>query len=71
MEKLLLTPEEVAEVLGIGRTKVYALIATGELLSVSIGKSRRVPRDAVDEYIARLEDEARMALHPVTRLVAR
>jgi len=71
MDKLLLTPEEAAEVLGIGRTKVYSLIADGELLSVRIGKSRRVPRDALDEYIARLEDEARLALHPLTRLVAR
>ncbi len=72
MNKLLLTPEEAAEVLGIGRTKVYALMATGELLSVRIGKSRRVPRDAVDEYIARLEEEARLELHErVPHLVAR
>ena len=72
MDKLLLTPEEAAEVLGIGRTKVYALIADGDLLSVRIGNSRRVPRDAVDEFIARLEDEARLELHGRTpRLVAR
>jgi excisionase family DNA binding protein len=72
MDKLLLTPEEAAEVLGIGRTKVYALIADGDLLSVRIGNSRRVPRDAVDEFIARLEDEARLELHERTpRLVAR
>jgi excisionase family DNA binding protein len=72
MDKLLLTPEEAAEVLGIGRTKVYALIADGDLLSVRIGNSRRVPRDAVDEFIVRLEDEARLELHERTpRLVAR
>ena len=72
MDKLLLTPEEAAEVLGIGRTKVYALIADGDLLSVRIGNSRRVPRDAVDEFIARLEDEARLELHGrMPRLVAR
>ena len=72
MDKLLLTPEEAAEVLGIGRTKVYALIADGDLLSVRIGNSRRVPRDAVDEFIARLEDEARLELHErMPRLVAR
>lgn len=72
MDKLLLTPEEASEVLGIGRTKVYALIADGDLLSVRIGNSRRVPRDAVDEFIARLEDEARLELHErMPRLVAR
>ena len=72
MDKLLLTPEEASEVLGIGRTKVYALIADGDLLSVRIGNSRRVPRDAVDEFIARLEDEARLELQGRTpRLVAR
>jgi excisionase family DNA binding protein len=71
-DKLLLTPEEAAEVLGIGRTKVYALISDGDLLSVRIGNSRRVPRDAVDEFIARLEDEARLELHErMPRLVAR
>ena len=48
MDKLLLTPEEAGEVLGIGRTKVYALIADGDLLSVRIGNSRSpVHRDAV------------------------
>ena len=72
MDKLLLTPEEAAEVLGIGRTKVYALIAVGDLLSVRIGNSRRVPRGAVDEFIARLEDEARLEVQGRTpRLVAR
>jgi len=72
MDKLLLTPEEVAEVLSIGRTKVYALIANGDLVSVRIGNSRRVPRGAVNEYIARLEEEARLELHErVPHLVAR
>jgi excisionase family DNA binding protein len=72
VNKLLLTPEEAAEVLGIGRTKVYALMADGDLLSVRIGKSRRLPVGGLNDYIERLEDEARMASHPPTRrLVAR
>jgi excisionase family DNA binding protein len=60
VEKLLLTPEEAAEVLSIGRTKLYELMADGDLLSVRIGGSRRVPIDAVNEFVARLEDEARL-----------
>ena len=71
MNKLLLTPEEAAEVLSIGRTKVYALMADGELISVRIGNSRRVPLDAVSEFVARLEDEARAEPRLSTRLVAR
>ena len=51
MEKILLTPEEAAEVLNIGRDKVYKLIRTGELASVKIGKSRRVPTDAVHQLV--------------------
>jgi excisionase family DNA binding protein len=50
----LLRPEEVAEALAVGRTAVFELIRTGELRSVKIGKSRRIPAAAVVEYIAGL-----------------
>ncbi len=54
MERLLLTAEEVAESIHIGRTRVYALIAAKEITSVKIGGLRRIPVDAVREYAARL-----------------
>jgi excisionase family DNA binding protein len=54
MEKLLLTPEEAAELLSVGRTTVYDLIRLGALASVKIGKARRVPADAVRQYVDRL-----------------
>lgn len=54
MERLLLTAEEVAEALRIGRTRVYSLIASKEIISVKIGGLRRIPVDAVREYAARL-----------------
>jgi excisionase family DNA binding protein len=54
MDKLLLTPAEAAEALGLGRTKVYELMAAGVLQSVKIGASRRVPREALAEFVARL-----------------
>jgi excisionase family DNA binding protein len=47
MEKLLLRPDEVAELLSMGRSKVYALIASGEVPVVRIGKSVRVPLQAL------------------------
>jgi len=38
MDKLLLTPTEAATALGIGRSKVYELMQTGQLQSVHIGR---------------------------------
>jgi excisionase family DNA binding protein len=52
--RVLLRPEEVAKALGVGRTTVFELIRVGELRSVKIGKSRRVPTAAVAEYVAGL-----------------
>jgi excisionase family DNA binding protein len=54
VEKLLLKPEEAAEVLSIGRSKIYELIGTGELASVRIGASRRIPAEALVEFVNRL-----------------
>ena len=51
MERLLLRPAEVAQTLGIGRTKVYELLATGEIPSIKIGNRPRVPVDALERWI--------------------
>lgn len=51
---LLLTPEQAAERLGVGRSKVYELIGTGELESVKIGRLRRVPVDALTTFVESL-----------------
>ena len=50
----LLTVRQAAEVLGLGRSTVYELIAAGELETVSIGRSRRVPLDALRAFVAAL-----------------
>ncbi len=52
--KLLLTPEEAAQVLGIGRTKVYELLLTNALESVKIGTCRRIPASCLSEFVERL-----------------
>jgi excisionase family DNA binding protein len=57
MERLLLTPEEVAEMLGIGRTKVYELMRLGLIESVKIHGCRRIPTEAVHDYVERLRRE--------------
>jgi excisionase family DNA binding protein len=50
------TVEQVAEMLHIGRDKVYYLLRTGQLRSVKIGKLRRITEDHIAEFIASLED---------------
>jgi len=57
MDKLLLTPEEAAGMLGLGRTKVYELLRVGAIQSVRIARCRRIPRDAVRVYVERLAEE--------------
>jgi len=43
VERLLLRPAEAAELLSISRTRAYEMIARGELPSVRLGASVRVP----------------------------
>ncbi|NCD16691.1 MAG: DNA-binding protein [Actinobacteria bacterium] len=52
--RLLLTPVEVAHALSIGRTKVYELMLTNALDSVKIGTLRRIPADAVVDFVRSL-----------------
>lgn len=52
--RLLLTIEEAADRLGIGRTLMYALVKDGDVESVRIGRLRRIPADALPAYLDRL-----------------
>ena len=58
MDKQLLTPIEAAEALGIGRSKLYELIQSGQLSSVRIGTCRRIPADVVHRFVADLKMSA-------------
>jgi len=51
-DALLLRVEEAAPLLRLSRTEVFALIKKGELASIKIGRRRRIPRQALDDYIA-------------------
>lgn len=53
-ESLLLTPEEAAGLLRIGRTTVYALMKAGDLHPVHIGRSCRLARVELERYVNRL-----------------
>jgi excisionase family DNA binding protein len=54
-ERLLVTPEEAGEMLGLGRTTVYGLLASRQLASVRIGRARRIPVAALNSFIATLQ----------------
>jgi len=55
----LMSPEQLAEYLGIGRTFAYQLLGQKRIPSFTIGKLRRVRKADVDRYIEhRLSAEA-------------
>lgn len=47
--------EATMERLALGKSTVYALIRSGELRSVKVGKRRLIPESAIAEFIERLE----------------
>jgi excisionase family DNA binding protein len=53
----LLTVEEAARRLRIGRTKMYGLLSSGEVESITIGTRRLVPPECVEEFIQRRRRE--------------
>jgi excisionase family DNA binding protein len=50
------TVEQVADMLSIGRDKVYYLLRTGQLRSIKIGKLRRITSQHLAELISSLEN---------------
>ena len=54
---LLLSVEESAAQLRIGRSRMFDLIRRGEVLSVKVGGSRRIPYDSLRDYVNRLVTE--------------
>ncbi len=52
--KLLYTPREAAQALGLSRSSVYVLLSSGALGSVRIGGSRRITAGALEAFVAAL-----------------
>ncbi|BBC35734.1 Excisionase [Streptomyces graminofaciens] len=58
-DELLTVPQAMAR-LKISRSALYDLIRTRNLASLTIGRARRIPSHALDDYIQRhLEEAAR------------
>lgn len=58
-QKELLTAREVQDVLGLSLSKVYDMMARGELPTLSVGRLVRVPRSALAAWIAANTRDAR------------
>lgn len=50
------TVEQVADLLHVGRDKVYYLLRTGQLRSIKIGKLRRITGRHLAQFVASVED---------------
>ena len=50
--RLLLTIPEAAQVLGVSRSILYQLVQAGEVATIKIGRSRRVPIVALEQYVS-------------------
>ena len=57
--RVLLSVEDAAERLALSRTRLYGLIKTGEIVSIRVGRLRRVPVEALAAFTARLIAEQR------------
>lgn len=47
----LLTPLDVMEILGIGKNTVYGLLNSGKLTASRVGRSWRIPVDALEQFM--------------------
>jgi excisionase family DNA binding protein len=56
--KLLVSVEEAAQMLSIGRSLVYKLVLSKQVLSVKIGRTRRIPVFALEAFIAQQVGQA-------------
>jgi excisionase family DNA binding protein len=52
MRSRFLTVAEVAEIMRVSKMTVYRLVHSGEMPAVRVGRSFRVPQDAVETYLS-------------------
>ena len=53
---LVLKVEDLMRLLSVGRNAAYALVKSGTIKSVRIGRSYRIPRHAVEEYLRKTSE---------------
>lgn len=53
---LVLRVEDLTQILSIGRNTAYELVRSGKIKSIRIGKSYRITKEALTEYLAQTQD---------------
>lgn len=61
MKKLFYKVPEAVQSTGIGRSRLYEYMRTGELESVTVGRSRLIPAEALEDFARRLVESQREA----------
>lgn len=61
--RLMVSVEEAAGMLHIGRTRAYRLVNGGLLFSVKVGRNRLIPIWAIEELVERLRLEPSLLEH--------
>jgi excisionase family DNA binding protein len=51
--KVLLTVEEAAEAMSLSRSLVYLLLGSGDIASIKVGRIRRIPFSALQDFVSR------------------
>lgn len=54
MDRLAVSVEEAAQMLGIGRSKVFELLKEGSLASIRIGRRRLIPYAEIRAFMERV-----------------
>jgi len=61
MEQLLYKPTDCQQILDLGRSKIYELLASKQLRSVRVGRAVRVPASALREFVEKQEADQQKA----------
>jgi excisionase family DNA binding protein len=53
-DRMLYRVGEAAQILAVSRSKMWEIVLRGDISSLKIDGSRRISRDAIEAYVARL-----------------
>lgn len=60
MEPIVVRPKDGFAAIGVGVTKGYELIGSGDLETVKIGRATRITVESIKSYVAKLADQQRV-----------
>jgi excisionase family DNA binding protein len=56
-EKILISPDEGCIALGVGRSTMFKMLASGEIPSIKVGRLRRIPVESLQEWARKQQRE--------------